>query len=149
MSFTIGDPSFVDTNVFVYLFDSDSPAKQDIARELVDRHSEKIVLSTQVLGEFFNAVTRKLGNPLVPERAMDALEKLHALRVRSIHPQLTLLAARRSLSSRLSYWDALIVESALEAGAAMLLTEDLQHGQSFAGLRVVNPFRGLVAPPAT
>ena len=149
MSFTIGDPSFVDTNVFVYLFDSDSPAKQDIARELVDRHSEKIVLSTQVLGEFFNAVTRKLGNPLVPERAMDALENLHALRVRSIHPQLTLLAARRSLSSRLSYWDALIVESALEAGAAMLLTEDLQHGQSFAGLRVVNPFRGLVAPPAT
>ena len=149
MSFTIGDPSFVDTNVFVYLFDSDSPAKQDIARELVDRHSEKIVLSTQVLGEFFNAVTRKLGNPLVPERAMDALENLHALRVRSIHPQLTLLAARRSLSSRLSYWDALIVESALEAGAAMLLTEDLQHGQSVAGLRVVNPFRGLVAPPAT
>ena len=149
MSFTIGDPSFVDTNVFVYLFDSDSPAKQDIARELVDRHSEKIVLSTQVLGEFFNAVTRKLGNPLAPERAMDALENLHTLRVRSIHPQLPLLAARRSLSSRLSYWDALIVESALEAGAAMLLTEDLQHGQSFAGLRVVNPFRGLVAPPAT
>ena len=149
MSFTIGDPSFVDTNVFVYLFDSDSPAKQDIARELVDRHSEKIVLSTQVLGEFFNAVTRKLGNPLAPERAMDALENLHALRVRSIHPQLTLLAARGSMSSRLSYWDALIVESALEAGAVTLLTEDLQHGQSFAGLRVVNPFRGLVAPPAT
>ena len=149
MSFTIDDPSFVDTNVLVYLFDSDSPAKQAIAREIVDRHSEKFVLSTQVLGEFFVTVTRKLGNPLSPERAMDALENLHTFRVRSIHPQLTLLAARRSMASRLSYWDALIVESALEAGAAMLLTEDLQHGQTFAGLRVVNPFRGLVAPPAT
>lgn len=141
MSFMIDDPSFVDTNVFVYLFDSDSPAKQAIARELVAGHSEKFVLSTQVLGEFFVAATRKLGSPLTPERAMVALENLHAFRVRSIHPQLTLLAARRSMTSRLSYWDALIVESALEAGAGMLLTEDLQHGQMFAGLRVVNPFR--------
>ncbi len=57
MSFTIDDPSFVDTNIFVYLFDSDSPAKQAIARELVEGHSEKFVLSTQVLGEFFVAVT--------------------------------------------------------------------------------------------
>ncbi len=72
---------------------------------------------------------------------MVALENLHTFRVRSIHPQLALLAARRSMTSRLSYWDALIVESALEAGAGMLLTEDLQHGQMFAGLRVVNPFR--------
>ena len=55
------------------------------------------------------------------------------------------MAARGSMSSRLSYWDALIVESALQAGAVMLLTEDLQHGQTFAGLRVVNPFRELFA----
>ena len=41
------------------------------------------------------------------------------------------------------------MESALEAGAVMLLTEDLQHGQMFAGLRVVNPFRELAAPAAT
>ena len=141
MNFTIDDPSFVDTNVFVYLFDSDSPAKRAIARVLLDNHAEKIVLSTQVLSEFFVVVTRKLGKPLSPEHAMEALEDLHTFRVRSIHAQLALSAARRSMSSQLSYWDALIVESALEAGAAMLITEDLQHGQTFAGLRVVNPFR--------
>ena len=50
-------------------------------------------------------------------------------------------AVRRSASSQVSYWDALIIESALDAGAAVLLTEDLQHGQRFEALRVVNPFR--------
>ena len=141
MSFTIGDPSFVDTNVLVYLFDSDSPARQAIARELVDNHAAKLVLSTQVLGEFFVTVTRKLDKPLSPERALEAVENLQRFRVRPIHAQLTRLAARRSVSSRLSYRDALIVEAALEAQAGMLLTEDLQHGRKFAGMRVFDPFR--------
>ena len=141
MSFTIGDPSFVDTNVLVYLFDSDSPARQAIARELVDNHAAKLVLSTQVLGEFFVTVTRKLDKPLSPERALEAVENLQRFRVRPIHAQLTRLAARRSVSSRLSYRDALIVEAALEVQAGMLLTEDLQHGRKFAGMRVFDPFR--------
>ena len=136
-----GDHWFVDTNVFVYLFASDSPAKQATARRLLDDNAENIILSTQVLGEFYATVTRKLVEPLSAERALDALDELCGFRVRPIHAELTLSAARRSVASRLSYWDALIVESALEAGAEVLLTEDLQHGQTFARLRVVNPFR--------
>ena len=141
MNFMIGDPSFVDTNVLVYLFDSDSPAKQAVARELFDNHAEKIVLSAQVLNEFYVTVTRKLGKPLSTDRAIEALGDLQAFRVQPIHARLCLRAARRSVSSRLSYWDALIVENASEAGAVMLLTENLHHGQMIAGLRVVNPFR--------
>ena len=137
-----GDPWFVDTNVFVYLFDSHSPARQAAAKQLLRDNAERIILSTQVLGEFYATVTRKLRKPLPPERAVEALgELLRTFRVRSIHAELTLSAAHRSTSSRLSYWDALIIESALDSGAELLLTEDLQHGQTFARLRVVNPFR--------
>ena len=141
-----GDPWFVDTNVLVYLFDSDSPAKKATARQLLNDNAENIILSTQVLGEFYVTVTRKLGKPLSADLAMEALEELRTFRIRSIHTELTLSAVRRSVSSRLSYWDALIVESALEAGANVLLTEDLQHGQTFADLRVVNPFKEHATP---
>ena len=135
-----GEPWFVDTNVLVYMFDSDSPGKQAKARQLVNDNAENIILSTQVLGEFYVTVTRKLAKPLSADRAIEALDDLCAFPVRSVHSELTRSAARRSESSQLSYWDALIVESALEAGAGVLLTEDLQHGQMFARLRVVNPF---------
>ena len=141
-----GDPWFVDTNVFVYAWDSNASAKQATAIRLINDHARKIILSTQVLGEFYISVTRKLQRPLSAERAMDALDELRSFPVRSVHAQLVLSAVRRSQVSRLSYWDALIVESALEAGAGVLLTEDLQHVQTFGGLRVVNPFRGLAAP---
>ena len=136
-----GDPWFVDTNVLVYLFDVDSPSKQARAKQVLDDNIESIVLSTQVLGEFYVTVTRKLKKPLPTDRAMDAVNNLRAFPIRPVHTGLVLSAVRRSQSSHLSYWDALIVESALEAGAEVLVTEDLQHGQTFAGLRVFNPFR--------
>ncbi len=134
------EPWFVDTNVFVYLFDADSPDKQVRARQLLADHRENIVLSPQVLGEFYVTVTRKLGKPLAADRALEALDDLCAFPIRPLRAELVRSAVRRSVASRLSYWDALIIESALDAGATVLLTEDLQHGQAFAHLRVVNPF---------
>ena len=85
-------------------------------------------------------VTRKLGKPLAADPAMEAIDDLCAFPIRPLRTELVRSAVRRSASSQLSYWDALIIESALDAGAAVLLTEDLQHGQAFAQLRVVNPF---------
>ena len=139
------EPWFVDTNVFVYLFDTDSPDKQARAREILADHRENIVLSPQVLGEFYVTVTRKLGKPLAADRAREALDDLCAFPIRPLRPELVRSAVRRSASSHMSYWDALIVESALDAGAAVLLTEDLQHGRVFAQLRVVNPFADAAA----
>ena len=135
------DPWFVDTNVLVYAFDDDSPDKRKTARRLLRDKADQLVLSTQVLGEFYVTVTRKLGKPLPANRAVEALDALCALSVRGLAPPLVRSAVRRSASSQVSYWDALIIESALDAGAAVLLTEDLQHGQQFEALRVVNPFR--------
>lgn len=136
------EPQFVDTNVLVYLFDKDSREKQYQARQLLKKEADNIVLSTQVLGEFYVTVTRKLAAPLEPRLARDAVDDLCALRVRALRAELVQAAVRRSNASQLSYWDALIVETAIDAGATRLLTEDLQHGQEFNGLRVVDPFRG-------
>lgn len=134
------EPCFIDTNVLVYLFDADAPRKQARARSLLSEVAESAIVSTQVLGEFHVAVTRKLARPLAFEQAEAAVEALCELRVRPIHEGLVKAAIRRSQGSRLSYWDALIVETAIEAKAAVLHTEDMQDGQKFDDIRVANPF---------
>lgn len=135
-----GERCFADSNVLVYLFDDDSPAKQSRARELIAETSGTLVLSVQILGEFFHVVTRRLRRPLSRAQALYATENLQEFEVWPIHRFLVHSAMRRSIASRLSYWDSLIVETAIEAGATVLLTEDLQDGQMFGGLRVLNPF---------
>ena len=131
---------FVDTNVLIYLFDNDSPGKQARAQALLDEEKDRIVLSTQVLGEFYVNVARKLEQPLPQDAAARAVEDFSRFDVQSITAELVLAAVRRSRSSLLSYWDSLIVETARNAGAEILFTEDLQHGQEIDGLRIVNPF---------
>ncbi|MCZ0941583.1 MAG: PIN domain-containing protein [Gammaproteobacteria bacterium] len=131
---------FVDTNVLAYVFDDDSPRKQKVSGELLDEEADRIVLSTQVLSEFYVTVTRKLGRPLAIEQAIEALDALRELPVHTIGAEVVRSAVRRSARSQVSYWDALIIETALAADATVLLTEDLQHGQEFGRLRVTNPF---------
>ena len=135
------DPKFVDTSVLVYLFDAGAPSKQARARELLREERDRLVVSVQVLGEFYVTVTRKLAVPLPSDAAAHAVDALCELQVQALHPELARSAVRRSQSSRLSYWDSLIIETALGAGAEVLFTEDLQDGQAIDGLRVVNPFR--------
>jgi predicted nucleic acid-binding protein len=134
------EPRFLDTNVLVCLFDADAPAKQATARALLTQGP--LILSTQVLSELYVTVTRKLGKPLDPAHASRAVADLCAFPVRDVTASLVLAAIRRSRESQLSYWDALVVETAIDAGARVLLTEDLQTGQVIGGLRVENPFPG-------
>lgn len=135
-----GERRFLDSNILVYLFDEDFPEKQARVRILIADRVGDLVLSVQVLGEFFNVVTRKIRHPLAPEEALQATDGFEAFEVWPIHRVLARNAMKRSLASRLSYRDSLIVETALEARATVLLTEDLQDGQRFGDLRVQNPF---------
>ena len=133
---------FFDTDVLVYLFDADSPAKRKQARALLQKHAETgdILLSTQVLHEFYVAVTRKLARPLDAAAATEAVTSFAELPLVQIDSTLVLSAIHRSRNSQLSFWDALIVQAAIEGHASTLYSEDLQHGQAFDGLRAVNPF---------
>ena len=137
-----GELKFVDTNVLVYLFDSDAPGKQRLAKDLLRAEADNLVLSPQVLGEFYVVATRKLAKPVKPAVARQAVDGFCALRVEPLRGDLVRAAVGRSEASKLSYWDALIVETAIAADAGVLFTEDLQHGQRFSQLRIVDPFRG-------
>lgn len=128
---------FVDTNVLVYLFDSDAPEKARRSRELLSASGN--VLSTQVLQEFYAVVTRKLSPPLRPADAQAALRQFTRLcRVVTLDAPLVLAAARRSAEEQVSFWDALVVEAACSAGCRVLLTEDLHHGRVFDERLVVH-----------
>lgn len=133
---------FFDTNVLVYLFDEDSKEKKARAQELFEIESKagRAVLSTQVLQEFYFAVTKKLAEPLPAEVAEKVVRNLAALPLIAVDGPLVLAAIARSRLLKISFWDALIVEAALSSGARRLLTEDLQHGQIIETVRIENPF---------
>lgn len=133
--------TFFDTNILVYLFDTDAPDKQSRAQDVFERSLERgaVVVSTQVLQEFFVTVTRKLARPLSASDGEAALRRLMELSVVQVDPDLILAAAVSSRRDRISFWDALILAAASAAGCDEVLSEDLQHGRSYGRLRIVNP----------
>lgn len=133
---------FFDTNVLVYLFDAYAPEKQRGARELFEQHSlgGSLLLSTQVLQEFYVTVTRKLSEPLSGPEALSAVRHFASFSPTQVDTDLIVRGAERSLRERFSFWDGLILEAALSGGATRLLSEDLQHGREVAGLVIENPF---------
>lgn len=136
--------TFVDTNVLVYLFDGRDPDKQRVAGEVlaeISTSGEAICISTQVLQEAFVALTAKLH--LDTEFARLQLEQTSdaGFEVLTVQPPIIWRAARRCGKDKLSFWDCLIIESALDSKCRVLLSEDLQHGQRFGTLQVINPFR--------
>ena len=133
--------TFLDTNVFVYLFDRDDPAKQQRAREIVNQVGAAAVLSTQVLQEFYVSVTRKLATPLAAAEAERAVHDLASLDVVVIDVPMVKHAVALSRGDALSFWDALIVEAARAHGCNRLLSEDLQDGRAFGDVQIENPFR--------
>lgn len=131
---------FVDTNILVYAHDSSSPTKQQICIELVDRLSASRFgrLSTQVLVEFFSAVTRKLD--LRPAVAIEILNDLAVWLVYSPSADDVIEAALLSAKHSISIWDALIIQAALASRCTILWSEDMQHGRRFQTLVVRSPF---------
>ena len=136
------DRTFIDTNVLVYRYDDSDPIKQVRAQELLKTgiENETAVVSAQVLGEFFTTVTRKIQNPLSADDAQAAVDLISTLSVVA----LDLALVRRAISTQkrygISYWDALIVVAAESAGCTRILSEDLNSGQAYNGVVVVNPF---------
>jgi predicted nucleic acid-binding protein len=134
--------TFLDTNVLVYLFDNDEQDKQECAREILeDAEPGELVLSTQVLSEFYVTVTRELAQPLEPALAAEAVDWLGLLRVVSTDIALVKSAINTSRAAQLSYWDGLVVAAATRAGCERLFTEDLNDGQRFGSVQIENPFR--------
>ena len=137
------DKCFLDTNILIYSLDRRDLVKASKADALVmdGLTSGKGVISFQVVQEFLNVALRKLAHPMTLESAERYLAKvlMPMLRVYPSHSLYTEALRLHSLN-KLSWYDALIVCAAREAGCGILYSEDLQHGQKFGILRVVNPF---------
>jgi len=129
---------FLDTNVLVYSYDDREPNKRRIARSHIAQSD--FCVSTQVLGELFVTLTRKIPNTVPAEAAAQAIEDLRAQSVVPLSDVLVSAAIETSIRYQLSYWDALIVEAAAAAGCTTLLTEDLNDGTVIKGVHIVNPF---------
>jgi len=139
----MSEPEFVDTNVLVYAYDATEGPKHAAAHDLLDRlwHERTGRTSLQVLQEFYVTVTRAKRPVLAPRDAREVVRGL--LTWKPVLPDGALILAAWELQDRcsLSWWDSLVVAAARRSGAATLLTEDLQDGQDFGGIVVVNPFR--------
>jgi predicted nucleic acid-binding protein len=134
--------SFVDTNVLLYAYDRDAGRKHEVAKRVladlwVTRNG---ILSTQVLQEFYVNVTRKIRTPLLQARARSAVQDYGAWCVPAIDKADIDAAFRIEDEARIGFWDALIVATAARSGAVRLLSEDLNAGQTIAGVRIDNPF---------
>lgn len=134
---------FIDTNVFIYLFDETDARTRGIADRLVRSALEtrSACISHQVVQETLNVVTHKLPFPMSPENAQRFLQQILTPLWR-VMPSTALYQRGLDLQARydFSFYDALIVAAALESGSTRLYTEDLLHGQKIEGLLVENPF---------
>jgi predicted nucleic acid-binding protein len=136
------DLSFVDTNVLVYAFDNTSSPKKRVAERLMNEliEEDRLRVSTQVLQELFVTLTRKVPRPCTIEEALAVLEDLTAWPLMVIDFAAIRAAVELADQAKLSFWDALVVVAAARTGAAVLYTEDLNHGQEILGVRINNPF---------
>lgn len=131
---------FLDTNILLYGYDLDAPDKRCIAQALLEQawlQPGRTAISVQVLQEFYVNFVR------AGHAATDAAALIDDFsRWPVIDNTLTVFRLGLSLQSRwqVSLWDAQILAAAQTSGARELFTEDLNHGQDYGGIRVINPF---------
>ena len=134
---------FLDTNVLIYAAAGDGvdPGKFTKAGEILT--TETFAISTQVIGEFIRNVQnpRKMTSPLSDDEVDGWLERLFEFPVISIDREIILNAAFFQRRYQIDFWNGQIVAAAHRFGAETLLTEYLNHGQTYGRVRCENPFR--------
>lgn len=134
---------FLDTNVFVYTFDSRVPGKRAKAAQLIRRAFDtgQGVVSYQVVQEFFNVALRRFSPAMTLAEAEQYLITVFRpiLAVES-SPAIFLEALRIASKHKVGWYDSVIVAAALDSRCDVLYSEDLQDGRKIENLRIENPF---------
>jgi predicted nucleic acid-binding protein len=133
--------TFFDTNVLVYTDDKAAPAKQRRALDLIAEHrrAKTGVVSLQVLQEYFVTVTRKLHlDPGIARRKVELIAEFDIA-----FPEVADILAAIDLHRLhgVSFWGALVLRAAKQAGCSILLSEDMQGNREIDGVQIVNPFQ--------
>lgn len=137
--------AFVDTNILIYAACGavDDPAKWARAWEIIG--PGEYAISGQVMAEFYVNATkkdeRKKFVPLELGEASRWMDRLAALSVVPVDHMIVLAAVKNSLRFQVSYWDAALISAADAIGSKVLYTEDLNHGQTYGSIKVINPFK--------
>lgn len=139
-----GSAFFLDTNIFVYALLASEPLKNQRALQLVEQAlaSHRGCTSYQVIQEFANVATRKFAQRFTTDECKQFIDAaMQPLNRVGSSPELLHTALDLQDETRYSFYDSLVLSAALQAGADVLYTEDLQHNQLVHGtLRIVNPF---------
>lgn len=135
---------FIDTNIFIYTFDPREQRKQEKARQIIDQalRTSKGMISYQVVQEFLNVAARRFTVPLSGQECVIYLDQV--LRpLCEIFPDFELYkeALLIQQETKFSFYDSLIIASAIEGGCKIIYSEDFQHGQKLSGLIIENPFK--------
>lgn len=134
--------AFFDTNILVYAFDQNESVKAAVAKQLICDYGKNgdLILSTQVLQEFYVTVT-KMGRAILNRQEAEVIVNDFAeFPLVQVDRVIISRAMKRCQSKVFSFWDSLIVEAALQSGCSRLLSEDLQDGLRINTLTICNPF---------
>jgi predicted nucleic acid-binding protein len=137
-----GERFTLDTNILVYSVDAEADVRREIAGEIIERAVVgNCWLTLQAVSEVYAAVTRKRVIPR--DRAASLANSwLDLFPIASATVAATRVALAASATGHASYWDALLIATAFEAGCAAILTEDLADASTLHGVRILNPFAG-------
>ena len=136
------DRALFDTNILVYSIDNSHPIKKRIASDLIREYGkcDRLVLSTQVISEFYVVLTKKL--KIKPLDAKAIVQPLSGFETITISQKAINEAIDISILNKLSFWDSLVIASAQCYNISTLFTEDLNSGQIVRGVKIINPFLG-------
>lgn len=132
--------TFLDTDVLVYAFDRSAGDKRETALAILGDEDLDVVVSPQVLAEFYVTVTRKIEEPLAAPVAEEFVRNLTRLTVTPLDVDTTVAAIALSNEHRIGFWDAQMVAAASRSGCDTVITERLDRWKRLGGLQVVNPF---------
>lgn len=137
----MNDKIFFDSNIYIYSVDNNNPEKMKIAQNLISDASNEgnAIISTQNLQEFYNATTKKL-NRDKNEAKLDIEDFAQMFPVVQINVPLITKAVDLQVRYQLSFYDALIVATASKENCVICYSEDLNNGQIYDGVKIVNPF---------
>jgi len=134
----MSDKIFIDSNIFLYTFDSRDEEKQKISKEII--LSKNRIISIQVINEVSNNLIRKFkfDNSMVKRFIKSAYKRYEVI---GFTQETFLLACDIRESYHISYYDSLIISTALNSKCTILYSEDMQHNLKIDSLTIVNPFK--------
>ena len=137
------DKIFVDTNILVYAHDVSAGVKHTVAKQRIQELWEikSGCLSIQVLQEFYVTVTQKVPNQIDNATAIEIIRSLSYWNVHEPSIDDIINAIDIQIRYQVSFWDAMILQSALQLECDLLWSEDLNPGQVYQGIKLINPFQ--------